>query len=288
MRVTWRLPAAILALVIVAAACGSTTPNPSSAPGVSTSVLDDIQERGTLRVGAECLYKGTCFLDPATGERMGYGVDLTNMLAADLGVEVEWTDVEWTALIPSLQTGKIDMVSQGMTKTPERLLSVYMSDPMEFYPQALVLNASDPLNQNDDLDAVIAELNKPDKTITFLLGGAHQVLVENFFPEAQHKGLESAQAFEEVATGRANAMIVDTGDAWDYQANNPDAVIWQSRPISQSVGSFVVPYGDQRFLDYLNGWIEYYRSNGTLRNLKLQWNAERGIPAELAGVLPGN
>lgn len=279
---------AIVILSLGLAACGSQSPSEATNGDESGSTLAEIRERGVLRVGAECLYKGTCYLDPETGERLGYGVDLTNMLAADLGVEVEWQDVEWTALIPSLQTGKIDMISQGMTKTPERLLSVLMSDPMEFYPQALVLNASDPLTDNDNLDEVIATLNSPDKTITFLLGGAHEVLVDRFFPEAEKKGLESAQAFEEVASGRADAMIVDTGDAWDYQANNPDAVIWQGRPISQSVGSFVVNSGDEEFLTYLNGWIEYYRSNGTLRNLKLQWNEERGIPPELAGVLPSN
>jgi ABC-type amino acid transport substrate-binding protein len=260
----------------------------AQATGAETQggTLARIRERGTLVVGAECLYKGTCFLDPDSGERLGYGVDVTNILAQDLGVEVEWVDMEWTALIPAVQTGQIDMITQGVTRTPERAFSVTFTEPMEYYPQALVLPADSPLLEQENFDEVVGELNQPGNVITFLLGGAHQIMVENSFPQAEHRGLESAQAFEEVASGRADAMIADTGDAWDYIQNNPDALIWQDRAISTNQGSFVIPYGDTELLTWLNNWIAYYTSNGTLRNLKLAWNEERGIPADLAGLPP--
>ena len=286
---TVRMIALVAAMTVILAACAegdtASTTDEGDAAG-QQSTLDRIRERGTLRVGAECLYKGTCFLDPDTGERLGYGVDVTNILAADLGVDVEWVDMEWTALIPAIQTGQVDMITQGMTRTPERAFAVTFTDPMEYYPQALVLNSESELLELENLDDVMVALNQPDRTITFLLGGAHQIIVENSFPRAQHRGLESAQAFEEVATGRADAMIADTGDAWDYMQNNPRATIWQMRAISTHQGSFVVPYGDIEFLTWMNNWVAYYTANGTLRNLKLAWNQERGIPADLAGLPP--
>ena len=271
-------------------ACTSTSPTPSSTPNAdgvaSGGTLAAIKQRGVLKVGAECLYKGTCFYDPATNSRQGYGVDLTDLLATDLGVTAEWVDLEWTALIPAVQTGQIDMVTMGMTKTPARSLSVYMSDPMDYYPVGLVLHKDDPLNAETDINKVLAALNQPDKTITFLLGGAHEIIVDKNFPNATKKGLDSAQAFEEVASGRASAMVVDTGDAWDYGQNNANAVVWQNRTISNHHGSFVIRYGDDEFLNYLNNWLEYYRANGTLRGIKSAWNAERGIPDDLAGLPP--
>lgn len=285
------LPVALcLVIVLLAAACtGGDETQAAEDDDASTQqegTLGRIRDRGTLIVGAECLYKGTCYLDPDTGERLGYGVDVTNILADDLGVDVEWVDMEWTALIPAVQTGQIDMITQGVTRTPERAFAVTFTDPMEYYPQALVLNSDSDLLAEDNLDEVIAELNQPDRTVTFLLGGAHQIIVENSFPEAEHRGLESAQAFEEVATGRADAMIADTGDAWDYIQNNDMAAIWQEQAISTHQGSFVIPYGDTEFATWLNNWIAYYTANGTLRNLKLAWNEERGIPADLAGLPP--
>ena len=286
---TVRLIPLLVAMTVILAACAEgDTSSQTTDEGATDEqgTVERIRERGTLRVGAECLYKGTCFLDPDTGERLGYGVDVTNILAADLGVDVEWVDMEWTALIPAIQTGQVDMITQGMTRTPERAFAVTFTDPMEYYPQALVLNSESELLELENLDEVIVALNQPDRTITFLLGGAHQIIVENSFPRAQHRGLESAQAFEEVATGRADAMIADTGDAWDYMQNNPRATIWQMRAISTHQGSFVISYGDLEFLTWLNNWVAYYTANGTLRNLKLAWNQERGIPADLAGLPP--
>lgn len=287
-----RTLAMISIAILVFAACTTAPPSPTGSPGAdgpdTGGTLAAIKDRGVLRVGAECLYRGTCFYDPDTNTRQGYGVDLTDLLAADLGVTVEWVDLEWTALIPAVQTGQIDMVTMGMTKTPARSQSVFMTDAMDYYPVGLVLHKDDPLLQESDFGAVQEALNQPDRTITFLLGGAHEIIVDKNFPNARKLGLDSAQAFEEVASGRADAMVVDTGDAWDYGQNNANAVIWQNRPISNHHGSFVIRYGDTEFLTYLNNWLEYYRANGTLRGMKMAWNAERGIPNDIAGVPPAN
>ena len=80
------------------------------------------------------------------------------------------------------------MITQGMTRTPERAFAVTFTDPMEYYPQALVLNTESDLLQVENLDEVIVALNQPDRTITFLLGGAHQIIVENSFPRHSTAG----------------------------------------------------------------------------------------------------
>ena len=106
---TVRLIPLVMALTVILAACAEgDTASETTDEGDTTEqgTIERIRERGTLRVGAECLYKGTCFLDPDTGERLGYGVDVTNILAADLGVDVEWVDMEWTALIPASRPGR--------------------------------------------------------------------------------------------------------------------------------------------------------------------------------------
>ena len=112
---TVRLIPLVVAMTVILAACTEGGTSSQTDEGDTTNqqgTIERIRERGTLRVGAECLYKGTCFLDPDTGERLGYGVDVTNILAADLGVGVEWVDMEWTALIPAIQTGQVDMITQ--------------------------------------------------------------------------------------------------------------------------------------------------------------------------------
>ncbi len=52
------------------------------------SLLFQIQERGTLRVGMTGDYQPMTFRDPATGNFEGHQVDAARELAKDLGVEV--------------------------------------------------------------------------------------------------------------------------------------------------------------------------------------------------------
>lgn len=253
----------------------------------SASLLDAVQERGVLRVGAECVYKGTCFLDPDTGERVGYSVELTRILARDLGVEVEWLDMEWSALIPAIGTGQIDVITQGMTNSPERAKVVEMTKAMDYYPGALVLPPTSPLHGVTDLNAVWAALDSEDKTITFLLGGTQELMTKALLPKAKHRGLDVAAAYMEIASGRADAMLVDAGDAWDMIHATPGGKIWQDRVVYTLTGSMVIRPGDQRFLNWLNTWIDYYSGNQTLRTIKLKWYEARGVPSWMRVLPPG-
>ena len=251
----------------------------------SHSLLDEIPRRGVLRVGVECVYKGTCFVEPDTGEAVGYSVELTNLMARDLGVTVEWVDLEWTALIPAITTGNVDIVTQGMTNTPERAKVVEMTKPMDFYPGVLILPAESPLHEQTNLDELITDLNTPDRTVSFLLGGSQERTANALFPNATHRALDVAAAYMELVSGRADAMISDAGDAWDMTRENPAGKIWRDQIVYSLHGCMVIRNSDQRFLNWLNNWIDYYMSNQMLRNMKLKWYRKRGVP-DWMQVLP--
>jgi ABC-type amino acid transport substrate-binding protein len=277
-------PLAIVCVLLAAlpAGCGG--------PGGAAdrpSLLDDIAARGVLRVGVECVYKGTCYVDPATGRRVGYSVELTELLAKDLGVEVQWIDLEWTALIPAIQTGRVDVITQGMTNTPDRAKVVEMTDPIDYYPGVLVLPDSSPLHQVDSLDAVLRALDTPQHVVTFLLGGAQDRATRQMLPAATHVGLDIAAAYMEVATGRAHGMFADAGDAWDMIRENPGGRIWRDQLAYSNHGGMVVRPGDQRFLNWLNHWIDFYTANQTLRTLKLKWYVARNVPQWMRVLPPG-
>ncbi len=253
--------------------------------GEAPSLLDEIPRRGVMRVGVECVYKGTCFVDPETGEAVGYSVELTNLMARDLGVTVEWVDLEWTALIPAITTGNVDIVTQGMTNTPERAKVVEMTRPMDYYPGVLILPADSPLHDQATLDELLAVLNTPERTVSFLLGGSQERTANALFPEATHRALDVAAAYMELVSGRADAMIADASDAWDMTRENPAGKIWRDQIVYSLYGCMVIRAGDQRFLNWLNNWIDYYTSNQTLWNVKLKWYRERGVP-DWMQVLP--
>ena len=60
---------------------------------------------------------------------VGFDIDLIKKILTDQGYTVEVQDIGFDSLIPSLQTGKIDVIAAAMTIDDERKLQVDFSNP---------------------------------------------------------------------------------------------------------------------------------------------------------------
>ena len=222
--------------------------------------FDAIKERGTLRVGMTLQFEPQMYRDE-NDEPAGYDVELVNMLATDLGVELEISDQEFDALIPGLLADQFDMVSVGLVGRPPRLEQMWFSCPYVPYRQVVVVNDEAGITSLDDL-------NSPDVAITALIGSTAANLVSTMFPEAELVELEQAPAFLEVAAGRAAAIVVEEYQAIPFVAENEGtSILNPDAPFSQEYGAWALPRGDVMWQNYINGWLSYYISNGTLDNL---------------------
>jgi ABC-type amino acid transport substrate-binding protein len=260
-------------LALVVAACdaegGSETTVAGGDEGGSTVVtpevfednhFDAIKERGTLRVGMTLQFEPQMYRDE-NDEPAGYDVELVTMLATDLGVELEISDQEFDALIPGLLADQFDMVSVGLVGRPPRLEQMWFSCPYVPYRQVVVVNDEAGIASLDDL-------NSPDVAITALIGSTAANLVTTMFPDAELIELEQGPAFLEVAAGRAAAIVVEEYQAIPFVAENEGtSILNPDAPFSQEYGAWALPRGDVMWLNYINGWLSYYISNGTLDNL---------------------
>lgn len=75
---------------------------------------------GTLTVGTVTTYAPMAYRDPNTGALTGVDIDLAKAIAAELGLKIDLVDVAFAQLMPSLQTGRIDMAMAGMSDRPAR------------------------------------------------------------------------------------------------------------------------------------------------------------------------
>ncbi|WDU59593.1 transporter substrate-binding domain-containing protein [Pseudemcibacter aquimaris] len=91
-------------------------------------VLSDIKERGFIKVGISLGGMPMGGRD-ARNEAIGYDVDVANMLAEKLGVELRITDVYGDARVSMLGSGQLDLVIGNMTITEERAKVVDFSRP---------------------------------------------------------------------------------------------------------------------------------------------------------------
>ncbi len=74
-----------------------------------STVLDEIQDRGVLKVGTAGDYQPMSYLAPETGSYVGFDAELAEDLAASLGVRVEYVPTSWPTLMEDTLAGKFDL-----------------------------------------------------------------------------------------------------------------------------------------------------------------------------------
>lgn len=91
---------------------------------------------GTLRYWVDATYEPMCYLGNS-GTLLGYEVDVVLYAARIMGYRVETNTCNFDGLIPALVSGKADLVSSGISITPERAESIDFSDG--YYRSSVVM-----------------------------------------------------------------------------------------------------------------------------------------------------
>ena len=105
-----------------------------------TSTMPDIPvpvEGKPLRVGTHSSAPPLVFMK--NGEFAGMDIELVKRFAAHIGRPVVFSDMNFSALIPSLVSGTQDMVICGINITEERKLSIDFSDPYYYCNAVMVI-----------------------------------------------------------------------------------------------------------------------------------------------------
>lgn len=135
-----------LGLVAVLAAglvgCGNKSSDNS---GGNQTALEQIKKNKKLVVATSPDYPPFEFMVSENGKSkiVGADIDLAQKIADKLGVELELKAMDFDALVPALQAGKVDMVITGMTPNEKRKKAVDFSDIYFKGENAVIVNAKD-------------------------------------------------------------------------------------------------------------------------------------------------
>lgn len=106
----------------------------------SQTLPDRIAKTKIIKIAVNAIYPPMEFKDPESAKLMGFDVDLGNALAKELGVTLEWQESAFEQLIPSLTTGRVDMILSGLNDRPARRESMdfidYLNSGVQFYTLA--------------------------------------------------------------------------------------------------------------------------------------------------------
>ncbi len=156
------------------------------------------------------------------GNLKGFDVDFIKAVAKAAGFEVEYKNLDWNSLIPSLQTEEVDLVVSGMTITDERVLEVAFSDPYFTSGQAWAVQEGSSIKAIADLagKTVAVQISTTGDFAAQKLDAAFK---EEEKPGLTIKRLENAaDVFNELKTGGCDAVISDLPVIQEYLKNHPD------------------------------------------------------------------
>ncbi|MGH7004220.1 MAG: transporter substrate-binding domain-containing protein [Alphaproteobacteria bacterium] len=232
------------------------------------SRLQQILERGTIRVGTTGDFNPMSIRDTASGSFKGFEIDAATDLAKELGVKLELVPTDWPTLVAGIIAGRYDIFMGGSSMNMARARTVAFTNPyietgtVPIYQK----NAAAKFKSWDDI-------NQPGVTVAVVLGTVFEQQAKAHFPKATIKAVQPpANGYQEVLSGRADVAITSSIDAQSivvrYQAlaHMPLEGARNKRPFG-----YVVTQGEHAWLNFLNTWIQLKQSEGFFAALEKKW-----------------
>jgi len=185
---------ALLMVAAVMAGCGN------KEEASADSDLAYVTGKGTLVVGVTDF--APMDSKDASGEWVGFDADMAKAFAKELGVEIEFVEIDWDNKILELDGKKIDCVWNGMTITEDVKKAMSVSDPYCNNAQVVIV-------KKDDADKYKTAEDCKDLKFAVESGSAGQEQADaNGFVYTEVK--DQATALMEVSSGSADAAIIDS------------------------------------------------------------------------------
>jgi len=277
------LPAIFAAVSAVSAASAQTpaaAPAPNSAPPelrgsealggkprvrAAASVLDAIRSAGVLRVGIVSIPPWT--MPAASGELIGFEIDVGTQLARDLGVRVEFVRTSLRSYAGDLADGRFDVAAAGIWPDPASALLVNFSRPY-------AANTIDLLAPGTKLGSrSVQEFNRSAVTIGVRKGSHSEATARRDFPKARIIAYDSDEPMFSALLGGKVSAIVAANPVVDFlQAANPKRLVKPlAEPLATRREALAVVRGDPDLLAYLDTWLRYQEETGWLAERRNYW-----------------
>jgi len=239
--------------------------NDSNQTAKATDALTRVQSTQTLRCGYVD-YEPANFRDPQTGKMQGILVDVAEVMAARMGVKLEWVIAGgWASFITDMQAGKFDaFCGAAWGLQPAEIMGTSTSAPI-YYSVISAWTRAD----STRFDANLSNVDDPSVTIAATDGSFPMVLAQTRFPKAKILSLPETASYAlnltNVADGKADIGFVEEYISSKYDMANPGKIKKVGGPVYISGNMFSTLKGDTPLLNamemalaplFLNGEID--------------------------------
>jgi ABC-type amino acid transport substrate-binding protein len=250
------------------------TPEPEPPPAISeiakTLRLPDLDGRTVVAVTGND-YTPLNFVDPLTGEAVGWEYDAVNEICRRLGCVVDWQVTSWDAMISAVREGQFDVGMDGITITEERAEQVDFSDPYLVSQQFMLVRADEERFATPEEFAADEELLIGSQVGTTNFYVAVYDILDGDEANPRIKLFENfGAAVQALIAGDVDLVLMDAASSRGYIGANPDRLKLVGDPLGSEEFGFIFTPGSDLVAPF-NAAIETMKKDSFLEHLNTRW-----------------
>lgn len=191
----------------------------------------------------------------------GFDIELAKLISKELGKEAKFTDMQFSTIMQSLNSGSADAAISTIASTDERQKKFDFSTPYYTASFAVVFPKEMPITNKAQLSG---------KKIACQLGSTMQTWLQQHIPTAELILMDNNnQEIEALKAGHVDGVLLDNMQAVIFSQRNPSlayAVIAQA-----DAGYAIVFKKGSPLRDQVNTALKVLQENGELQQLELKW-----------------
>lgn len=215
-------------------------------------------EEGILSVGTDAPFPPFEIGEPGSPDFGGYDIDVMDAMAAELGLETEYTNTGFATIFRDTANGLFDTAAAASTITRGRERAVDFTNPYYEAQQALLVPEGSDIASVDDLGGV---------TVGAQDGTTGETYANEETDAGEVRGFpQGPDAISAMITGQVEAVIIDQPVAVDALENQEGVEIVEEIATNELYGFAVAPDNDE-LREALNGALEAIKEDGQFDEL---------------------
>lgn len=230
---------------------------------VQAQTVDDIIKSGKVTIGVVTGVPPFGSIT-ASGEVVGYDVDVANLIGHYLGVETKIVGLTPPARIPALLSGQVDLLVATIGPTPERAQTVMFTNPYNAFLMEILAPVDADYKSLADLAGVsvgVPRGSPQDVTLTRLAVKGTDI----------QRFQDDATAAQALFSGQVQAVAIPNITAKAILEQRGETGFELKFSFSQQPNSIALRKGSFDLLQWLNNFIYWIKQNGELDGVSQKW-----------------
>ena len=237
------------------------------------SALADVPDLGgrDVVIVTENAYPPLQFVDPGSGEAIGWEYDAMEEVAKRLNINVIYENISWDAMIAAVSEGQFDMGMTGITIREDRMEKVDFSDPYMISRNMMIVKGDE--TRFDDAESFAADPEllagtQPGTTQFYVI--VYDLLDGNEANPRIRQFETFGAALQALRTGDVDMVLSDGTAAQGYVEASDGALKLVGEALGTEEFGFIFPKGSD-LVEPMNAAIASMRDDGTISALDKKW-----------------